>query len=395
MATRWAVANGNWSNTATWNGGTLPTSADDVFANNFTVTIDQDITAISLRNTSNTSPAITQGGSFVVSGSSGTRNITLTGVTSSVGGVLTGFVAAVSPLLNITATSTAITNINSNLIGGGAGSPTATVGVVVNGNSTVNIVGRVGPPAQFTSAVVLQSSGATLTVVGNVFGPPSGNGINITQAATVTVTGDLTGSTTTAAGNAINAGAASTINTTGNLFGGAGVSAQAILTSVAGSTINVVGNLTAAAGEALGDNGVIGAFNITGNPNASSTRAAIHCTATTLVTIAGNPVNASNVNAVFAQRIRISPSISMNWTYQTSGPNRILYTSDSVLGVPAITDVRSGVVYANGSLTGTCNVPAAASVSFGVPVDNTTGSAIVTRAQFLSDMGALVAAYNV
>lgn len=51
MANRFAIGNGNWSNTATWDGGALPLSNDDIFANNFTVTIDQDITVGSLRNT--------------------------------------------------------------------------------------------------------------------------------------------------------------------------------------------------------------------------------------------------------------------------------------------------------------------------------------------------------
>ena len=43
MATRRAVANGNWSNTATWNGGVLPGNGDTVYANGFNVTINQDI----------------------------------------------------------------------------------------------------------------------------------------------------------------------------------------------------------------------------------------------------------------------------------------------------------------------------------------------------------------
>jgi hypothetical protein len=56
-----------------------------------------------------------------------------------------------------------------------------------------------------------------------------------------------------------------------------------------------------------------------------------------------------------------------------------LYTADfGVFGNPAVTDVRSGVTYADGGLTGTCAVPAAGSVALGVPVDNTTGSAVLT-----------------
>jgi len=46
MALRYAVASGNWSNTATWDGGTLPTAADTVFANNFTVTINGTFTVV-------------------------------------------------------------------------------------------------------------------------------------------------------------------------------------------------------------------------------------------------------------------------------------------------------------------------------------------------------------
>jgi len=48
--------------------------------------------------------------------------------------------------------------------------------------------------------------------------------------------------------------------------------------------------------------------------------------------------------------------------------------------MPAATDVRDGVSYASGALTGTCAVPAAGSVALGVPVDATTGTAALTPA---------------
>jgi hypothetical protein len=69
MALRAAVANGNWSNPATWNGGVLPTVGDVVASNNFTVTIDVNINVDSITNaaqavgsavpnmTSNTTPS--------------------------------------------------------------------------------------------------------------------------------------------------------------------------------------------------------------------------------------------------------------------------------------------------------------------------------------------------
>jgi hypothetical protein len=53
MAVRWAIANGAFSNTSTWNdGGVLgiPTTGDDVFTNSFTVNMDVDATVNSMNN---------------------------------------------------------------------------------------------------------------------------------------------------------------------------------------------------------------------------------------------------------------------------------------------------------------------------------------------------------
>jgi hypothetical protein len=62
MANRYAVQSGNWSDTATWDGGTLPVPGDVVRPNNFIVGIDQDINVAELRNDAS-SPAVA-GGSF-------------------------------------------------------------------------------------------------------------------------------------------------------------------------------------------------------------------------------------------------------------------------------------------------------------------------------------------
>jgi hypothetical protein len=65
MANYRAIANGNWSNLAIWqddslgyfaNSTVLPTSIDDVYANNFTVTIDGTRNANTIRNTAFTPP---------------------------------------------------------------------------------------------------------------------------------------------------------------------------------------------------------------------------------------------------------------------------------------------------------------------------------------------------
>ena len=51
MAVRFAVATGNFSSGATWDNGAVPTSADDLYANNRTVTIDGPYTVQTIRNT--------------------------------------------------------------------------------------------------------------------------------------------------------------------------------------------------------------------------------------------------------------------------------------------------------------------------------------------------------
>ena len=49
---RYAVNNGNWSAVGTWDGGaSLPTVGDDVYANGYTVTVNQDITVAKISTT--------------------------------------------------------------------------------------------------------------------------------------------------------------------------------------------------------------------------------------------------------------------------------------------------------------------------------------------------------
>lgn len=51
MATRYAVATGNFNNGAIWDNGSVPTSTDDLYANNFTITINGTYTVQTIRNT--------------------------------------------------------------------------------------------------------------------------------------------------------------------------------------------------------------------------------------------------------------------------------------------------------------------------------------------------------
>jgi hypothetical protein len=75
---------------------------------------------------------------------------------------------------------------------------------------------------------------------------------------------------------------------------------------------------------------------------------------------------------------KVSSNVAV-FNYVDSGSAKTLV--DATQGqMPAATDVRDGVSYASGALTGVLAVPAAASVAFGVPVDATTGTAALTPA---------------
>ena len=73
MAEKYPLANGNWSNAANWNGGTKPAAGDDVHANNFTVTIDENVTVNRLLGTAG---AVAVANGFFTTSGSVTINVT-------------------------------------------------------------------------------------------------------------------------------------------------------------------------------------------------------------------------------------------------------------------------------------------------------------------------------
>jgi hypothetical protein len=72
------------------------------------------------------------------------------------------------------------------------------------------------------------------------------------------------------------------------------------------------------------------------------------------------------------------------FNYCDTAGAKTLIDATTNAAMPAATDVRNGVSYASGALTGSCAVPAAGSVSLGVAVDATTGTAVLTPADVQS-----------
>jgi hypothetical protein len=356
MAIVRATKSGNWSDTTVWNTGALPTAADDVYSNTFTVTIDQDVTVLSIRNSSAT--GVTAGGTFNCS--------TARTIDCSAG---TGFAV------------------------GGAGTTLLTLshtaGTTVTTRGTVAFGGGV--------CFVLSSTGTT-NHTGTINGTSPGISVSITGAHTFNVTGNLPATNN---GNCIicGTGANATISIVGNLTSGAG-NATTCMTLTAGSSATVTGSVSS---NTTQEGGIIrtiagATLSVTGVISTTTTGLAIQITNGSLV--ATGPFICSSVGNMpfggsLGGTIKIAPIANSEFRFAlpTGVGTTSLYSADVVGGNPSASDVRFGTVYGvGGTVTGTCRVPAASLVGSGVPVDNTTGTASLSPADVAALVGAQIAA---
>jgi hypothetical protein len=350
MATITSAASGNWSDTATWVGGVVPTSSDDVIIGaGHTVAADVDITVLTISGAANV-----------------TSNLAIT--------------------TNRTITCTGANGITAKNVNSGFGLVRITgVGVTVNINANLrNIV-------QILTYAVSVDAISTLNVVGDISAVDSGDNrfvaLNIPTSSTVTVVGNISGG-----GSAIVANNGCQLTITGNLTGGSVLNGACIQNTSGIVTINIIGNCTAQSGRAM-IIGTASTISITGIITASVNAQAIAATLSN-VTISTPCFNASNgIMAVFAPNIKLLNSGSSQWQFATDvvATDKTLYSPGVALGNPAITDVRNGVTYADGALTGSLIVPPSGSVALGVPVDDGVGTAMIS----ITDMGALLASYIV
>jgi hypothetical protein len=149
-------------------------------------------------------------------------------------------------------------------------------------------------------------------------------------------------------------------------------------------TIIVVGNISANAAPAL-INSSTGIITITGDITATNSASGLTSANTAAsVKVSGSLIGSANgFPAVYASKYLVDPTPTTAKFRQAKNGSTTysdFFTADNSLGQAAITDVRFGTVYASGALTGVAYIPSASSVGFGVPVDNTTGTAALTPA---------------
>jgi hypothetical protein len=327
MANRFAVASGNFNDTATWSttaagspGASVPVAGDNAIANNRTVTITANATCDNLTNS--TTYGGTAGGSFVLQNGVTLAATTIV-ATSSVSVVQFSQASPASATLTISetlpsGTNAVVTNSNTGTLNINASifrnnlSGSSAVGILNSGAGIVNFTGLLSQTSGASASVINNSSVGTI----NVNGTNVGRAISNASTGTIVWNGELT---------ALN-------------------DSPAITSTSAGSTVRASGNFIFSA------NGTVPIyapkFILGTTPTAAKTQYALNGT--------GTYVN--------------------------------MFTADNTGLAPAVTDVRSGVVY--GSATGVLAVPAANSVAFGVPVDNTTGTAVLTLANVQSALTA-------
>jgi len=363
MANYKAVANGNWSALATWQddaGGSyvastvLPGASDVVYFNNFTVRMDVDVTVSQIRNDSAT--GVAAGGTGVIS-TSRTVNADL--------------FHRQGQLISVTANSPSIVNITGNMPGNVVA--TTAHGVFMTGSCTLNYVGNI---VATTISVSGGTSGikmginSTVNVTGNVsVGSTGGNneantqyGIKTETNSTLNIVGDVTGGVGAVSfGFGVYVGTSgANVNITGNVYGGQTVFGR--------TTYGIFINST-----------VISNVNIVGGLIAGPYAYALYYLgqATTKPVFSGNIINQPDGQmAVLSSYLLINGSVSQ-WEFRDSSFNtNTLYSPGVATGFPATNNVRTGITYGpTNNLTGTCAVPPANTVSVGVTVDNTVGTA--------------------
>jgi hypothetical protein len=360
MANITAVKSGNWSDPTVWSSGALPTAADDVYANTFNVTIDQDVTVLSIRRSSPSSNS--SGGTFILTNGI-TVNATSGGFQSNGPQGSGGFI-----IFNLAApeSATLVGNIFHQIFD-------SIFTVLHTGTGTLNIIGNLFGNGWSASWNVRITSTGTLNITGNLFSNTSSNftrQLLVQGNATVNLTGDIIWrSNATSNASMILIQAAATLNVVGTVYGGGNYGIE----SSGASLINIIGPI-------IGDVIVAGTL---GFP-------ALNTTNGSSVTILTGPFisHSSGIQPFIVVRMHYRRTLGSYYEFRDNStlgalppsppaPATRLVSPDTVADSPVPRDVRLGTIYAEGSQTGTMIVPSRDNVAKGVLVDNTVGTAIL------------------
>jgi hypothetical protein len=330
----YAINDGNFTAASTWLDNNLPTVASNIHSNNKRVTIDTDITALSLCNNRvfNSTGAPSSGGYEVY------EPVTLTLLGD---GIVPGSMTAVTCFTGGTDTLTVIGTVRGGTASGSYGIFNSEAGTV-RCITTQGVIGNTG-------ICIYNSSAGAVYVIGPVYGAATAsNGYGIYNAIS------------------------GYINVVGNIYGGNGSNSHGVylepITDLTGA-LRVTGDIYAGSQS----NGIAGA-NFWADIQLNS------------------KFTADRVNgrqAVTLQKFLLNPKPYASYTrFAVNASQLVGYSAVDDYSIylhPEAKDVQLGVTY--GALTlsgipvqlvGTMGVPDRAAVSYGTPVSNTLGVGIVS-----------------
>jgi hypothetical protein len=250
-------------------------------------------------------------------------------------------------------------------------------GIVVSaGNPTINIVGRV---------IASRNSGG------------SGVAINTTAQCTINITGDIEGGFENGGGClSLNSIALCYItgNVTSNRF--IGSSTQVAILVNTSSRCEIVGSVLQkfypSAVLIQNESGllsVIGTVNATALDNSGSVLIYNNYGSAASTLLSGPFIFSVNgITPVQVSRMHLIPTFNSYMEFRDSSTNGALppaiqspatrlVSPDTVADAPSPNNVRQGVSYSSGALTGTMIVPSPDNVSKNIPIDNTVGTAVL------------------
>jgi len=232
----------------------------------------------------------------------------------------------------------------------------------------INISGSVfGGFGNFQTTSILNFTNTNIIIVGNVIGGGTTSyGINNAAAGTITVVGSAIGGTITPA---IYNASLGTVIVSGTAIGGSGAAGVYNL-----STGSVYATLAKGNGYGIGSSGVtyqVGLYNNSiGN-----------------CYVSGLEFGDLGASPVYGPVQFLNNPNNTCSIYRPSGlSKKVLVDITNVSGLLPITaNVRKNITYNLGNNIGSLSMPSSGSVAFGVPVDNTTGIALLSSASQIWD----------
>lgn len=426
MANYYASASGNFHSSSIWatyssgsGGAGVPSVGDIAYSNGKTVAITANVTCAKI--SSETESGSIVGGGFTLGagvvltanlygGASGnllTVSYNSPGSSSIIGN-------AVAALGNsnhaIYVNGTGTLNISGSVTGGNLPGYNNCFGVNILAAATINVVGDVNYP----NGIVMNASVPMIVnVTGNVRSLAA-----LASTSTLNITGNVYGSDTFTQGYGMNLTATSaSVNINGNVYAGNGYQAHGINFNSTGATLTVTGNVyggdggstsgygiyhsntgtVIVVGSATGGRYVSGIYNnnlgtlrvtrAIGNSFGLGQSVGVTTSVGVYSAIYNSPVYVEEIQygtaggSPTAGPIRLTPKTTNVALFTKSdSTQKTLYDATNLAGaLPAASDVRYGTVYNYSANTGTCYVPNSGSVAKGVPVDNTTGVAVLTQ----------------